>query len=68
MPGHDEGGRTASDIRPGDLIRITSGEFKHFEALVDAVDHAEGEATVMFNLFGRHTPQVFKLAVLSPIR
>lgn len=40
----------------GDLVRITDGALKNFEAKVQEVDHQRGKIKVSVNMFGRETP------------
>ncbi len=40
----------------GDLVRITDGALKGFEAKVDDIDHDKGKIKVSVNMFGRETP------------
>jgi transcriptional antiterminator NusG len=40
----------------GDLVRITDGALKGFEAKVEDIDHDKGKIKVLVNMFGRETP------------
>ena len=40
----------------GDLVRITDGALKGFEAKVEDIDHGKGKIKVLVNMFGRETP------------
>lgn len=44
------------DFAIGDLVRITDGALKNFEAKVQDVDHQRGKIKVSVNMFGRETP------------
>ncbi|MFA5158227.1 MAG: transcription termination/antitermination protein NusG [Patescibacteria group bacterium] len=39
-----------------DLVRITDGALKGFEAKVEDIDHEKGKIKVLVNMFGRETP------------
>ena len=40
----------------GDLVRITDGALKGFEAKVEDIDFDKGKIKVLVNMFGRETP------------
>jgi len=40
----------------GDLVRITDGALKGFEAKVEDIDSGKGKIKVLVNMFGRETP------------
>ena len=44
------------DFESGDLVRITDGALKNFEAKVQEVDRVKGKIKVSVNMFGRETP------------
>ncbi len=44
------------DFEKGDLVRITDGALKGFEAKVIDVDRTKGKVKVSVNMFGRETP------------
>jgi transcriptional antiterminator NusG len=44
------------DVATGDKVKIKEGGFEGFEGMVDAVDDANGEVTVLIEIFGRSTP------------
>jgi transcriptional antiterminator NusG len=44
------------DVATGDKVKIKEGGFEGFEGVVDAVDDANGEVTVLIEIFGRSTP------------
>lgn len=44
------------EFDPGDLVRITDGALKNFEAKVQEVDRNKGKIKVSVNMFGRETP------------
>lgn len=43
------------DVRPGDMVKITDGPFKEYEAKVSEVDEAKGKVKVLVPIFGRDT-------------
>ena len=45
----------AIDVRPGDMVKITDGPFKDYEAKVSEVDEAKGKVKVLAPIFGRDT-------------
>lgn len=52
------GGTTASfkiDVMAGDMVKITDGPFKDYEAKVSEVDEAKGKVKVLAPIFGRDT-------------
>lgn len=44
------------ELEIGDLVRITDGPLKGFEAKVVEVDEQRGKIKVLMNMFGRETP------------
>jgi transcriptional antiterminator NusG len=40
----------------GDLVQITDGALKNFEAKVDEIDIDKGKIRVLVSMFGRETP------------
>jgi transcriptional antiterminator NusG len=44
------------DVTSGDKVKIKEGGFEGFEGVVDTVDDANGEVTVLIEIFGRSTP------------
>jgi transcription antitermination factor NusG len=69
MPKDDERGQAASELRAGDRVRIMSGEYKGFVAMVQSVDSASGNVRVLFDILGwRGGTLVFERSSLSPIR
>lgn len=44
------------DVAAGDKVKIKEGGFEGFEGVVDSVDDANGEVTVLIEIFGRSTP------------
>ncbi|MCX6812168.1 MAG: transcription termination/antitermination protein NusG [Candidatus Berkelbacteria bacterium] len=44
------------DFDLNDLVRITDGALKGFEAKVEEIDHDKGKIKVMVSMFGRETP------------
>jgi transcription termination/antitermination protein NusG len=44
------------EFRPGDLVRITDGPLKGFEAKVTNIDEDKGKVKILVNMFGRETP------------
>lgn len=41
---------------PGDLVRISDGPLKNFEAKVTEIDEEKGKIKVLVSMFGRETP------------
>ncbi len=44
------------ELKPNDLVRITDGPLKNFEAKVTEIDEEKGKLKVLINMFGRETP------------
>ena len=44
------------EFKPGDLVRITDGPLKGFEAKVTEIDEDKGKIKVLVSMFGRETP------------
>lgn len=44
------------DLQIGDLVQITDGALKGFQAKVDEVDSEKGKVRVLVSMFGRETP------------
>ena len=44
------------DIKTGDIIKISDGPFKDFEARVSEVDEERGKVKTLVSIFGRETP------------
>jgi transcriptional antiterminator NusG len=44
------------EFQVGDLVQITDGALKGFEAKVDEVDIDKGKIRVLVSMFGRETP------------
>lgn len=44
------------EFKPGDLVRITDGPLKGFEAKVTDIDEDKGKIKVLVSMFGRETP------------
>jgi transcriptional antiterminator NusG len=44
------------ELQPGDLVQITDGALKGFQAKVDEVDVQKGKVKVLVSMFGRETP------------
>lgn len=44
------------DFSIGDLVKITDGALKGFEAKVEEINHEKGKIMVLVNMFGRETP------------
>ncbi|MBI2075541.1 MAG: transcription termination/antitermination factor NusG [Candidatus Harrisonbacteria bacterium] len=43
------------DLKPGDMVRVTDGPFKDYDAKVSEVDSERGKAKVLIPIFGRDT-------------
>ena len=43
------------DVEPGDMVKITDGPFKDYDAKVSEVDEAKGKVKVLAPIFGRDT-------------
>jgi len=43
-------------FQAGDRVKIKEGTFESFEGEVESIDQANGQVTVMINIFGRSTP------------
>ncbi len=43
-------------FQAGDRVKIKEGTFESFEGEVDSIDKANGQVTIMINIFGRSTP------------
>lgn len=44
------------EVKNGDLVRITDGALKNYEAKVEEIDQAKGKIKVLVSMFGRETP------------
>lgn len=44
------------ELKLNDLVRITDGPLKNFEAKVTEIDEQRGKIKVLMNMFGRETP------------
>ncbi|KKQ74460.1 MAG: Transcription antitermination protein nusG, partial [Berkelbacteria bacterium GW2011_GWB1_38_5] len=44
------------EFKPGDLVRISDGPLKGFEAKVTEIDEDKGKVKVLVSMFGRETP------------
>ena len=44
------------EVKIGDLVQITDGALKGFQAKVDEVDTSKGKIKVLVSMFGRETP------------
>jgi len=51
----DEEGRFTVDLSVGDLVKITDGPFKDYDAKVSEVDETKGKVKVLVPVFGRDT-------------
>ena len=43
------------DLRPGDIVKITDGPFRDYDAKVSEIDEEEGKVKVLVGIFGRDT-------------
>jgi transcriptional antiterminator NusG len=55
------------ELRPGDLVQITDGALKGFQAKVDEVDTHKGKIKVLVSMFGRETPVSLDYLQLKPV-
>lgn len=55
------------ELRPGDLVQITDGALKGFQAKVDEVDVHKGKIRVLVSMFGRETPVSLDYLQLKPV-
>ena len=53
---HDETPKLKISFNIGDQVKINEGTFENFEGAVESLDEANGQVTVMINIFGRSTP------------
>jgi len=44
------------DLRVDDLVKVTDGPLKNFEAKVIEIDESRGRVKVLISMFGRETP------------
>jgi transcriptional antiterminator NusG len=44
------------EFNSGDLVQITDGALKGFQAKVDSIDIEKGKVKVLVSMFGRETP------------
>lgn len=44
------------EVKNGDLVRITDGALKNYEAKVEEIDQVKGKIKVLVSMFGRETP------------
>jgi transcriptional antiterminator NusG len=52
----EEDPKYSIEFQVGDLVQITDGALKNFEAKVDEVDPEKGKIRVLVSMFGRETP------------
>ena len=55
------------EFRQGDLVQITDGALKGFQAKVDEVDPHKGKIKVLVSMFGRETPVSLDYLQLKPV-
>ena len=48
--------KTTIPFNPGDRVRIKEGSFENFEGDVETIHEANGQVTVIINIFGRPNP------------
>ncbi len=53
---HADEPRYKIELKNGDLVQISDGALKGFQAKVDEVDEAKGKIKVLVSMFGRETP------------
>lgn len=44
------------EFKPGDLVKVSDGPLKGFEAKVTEIDESKGKVKVLVSMFGRETP------------
>lgn len=55
------------ELKVGDLVQITDGALKGFQAKVDEVDTEKGKIKVLVSMFGRETPVSLDYLQLKPV-
>ena len=55
------------ELQSGDLVRITDGALKSYEAKVEEVDYIKGKIKVLVSMFGRETPVTLDYLQLKKI-
>lgn len=55
MGGAEETTKFKVDVTPGDIVKITDGPFKDYDAKVSDVDESRGKVKVLVAIFGRDT-------------
>ena len=55
MGGGDEKKKFAIDLKVGDMVKVTDGPFKDYDAKVSDVDAERGKVKVLVPIFGRDT-------------
>ena len=55
------------ELQSGDLVRITDGALKSYEAKVEDVDYIKGKVKVLVSMFGRETPVTLDYLQLKKI-
>jgi len=53
------------DLKPGDMVRVTSGPFADFSGVVSEVNAAQAKVKVLVSIFGRETPVELDFAQVS---
>lgn len=56
---------SATSLKRGDVVRITSGTFENFDASIENVDPEKDSAQVILHIFGRVTPMWMSTADLG---
>ena len=53
------------DLKPGDMVRVTSGPFADFSGVVSEVNAPQAKVKVLVSIFGRETPVELDFAQVS---
>ena len=67
-PGTRTPRRTATDLEPGQSVRVINGPLKDFDGQISEVMPDTGKVRVMLTIFGRDTPVELDIAQVSIIK
>ena len=56
-----------TNIKAGDMVRITNGSFLNIECQVETVDQGNSKVIVNVNIFGRNTPVTISMEAIVPV-